>query len=170
MWKVRPWHHQQAHGGDGLIHLRHRRQHKPREMPLRNPIRRIRRHQKRLLTTTRNEVLRHKRIVLNPPDRPPLCATPTTNCGRLARVAAPPVLGVSESGPCRRRGGGCATAFTRGCCAKGASVAGVRMVRPRVLAIMFRPRPVVVDCLAAWRPRGAFSGALCCCLVAVELH
>jgi hypothetical protein len=41
---------------------------KPREVILRQPVPDIRRHQERLLTITRDEVLRHPGIVLNPPD------------------------------------------------------------------------------------------------------
>jgi hypothetical protein len=37
-------------------------------MPRRQPLAHIGRHQKRLLTITRDEALSHLRIVLNPPD------------------------------------------------------------------------------------------------------
>ena len=60
----------------------------PRQVILRQPIAQARRHQQDLLTLARQEVLRHQRIVLRPPDDPALCATATSICGALAaRVA-----------------------------------------------------------------------------------
>ena len=50
------------------IHPHDRVQHKPSEVTLRQPIPHIRRHQKRLITITTNEILSHPQMVLNPPD------------------------------------------------------------------------------------------------------
>ena len=50
------------------VHHRHRVDDKPRQVIIRQPIADIRRHQKRLITITRDEVLSHGAIVLNPPD------------------------------------------------------------------------------------------------------
>jgi hypothetical protein len=50
------------------IHLLDRGQHEPRQVVLRQPIAHARRQQQHLLTVTRNEVLRHDRIVQNHPD------------------------------------------------------------------------------------------------------
>jgi hypothetical protein len=47
------------------IHLLHRRQHEPRQMILRQPIPRIRRHQEHLLTITLKKVLGHTQKCLN---------------------------------------------------------------------------------------------------------
>jgi hypothetical protein len=49
------------------IHLRHSIKHKPRQMPLRQPLPQARRHQQRLLAITPQEVLRHARNRLNRP-------------------------------------------------------------------------------------------------------
>jgi hypothetical protein len=46
------------------VHLLDRRQHEPRQMVLRQPLAHIRRHQKRLLTITRDEALAHRQMVL----------------------------------------------------------------------------------------------------------
>jgi hypothetical protein len=59
----------------GQIELRHRVNHKPREVILRQPLTQARRQQQLLLAITRQEVLRHAGIVLITSDRPPLCAT-----------------------------------------------------------------------------------------------
>src|SRR5215211_988094 len=50
------------------IHLGDRVEHEPRQVPLRQPLTQARRQQQLLLAITRDEVLRHHRIVLNPPD------------------------------------------------------------------------------------------------------
>jgi hypothetical protein len=57
------------------IHPLDRVEHKPCQMPLRKPLPDIRRHQKRLITTTTNKVLSHPQMVLNPPDNTELCDT-----------------------------------------------------------------------------------------------
>ena len=54
------------------IHLLDGIDDEPREVTLRQPLADIRRHQKHLLAITRDEVLPHHRIVLNPPDSTPL--------------------------------------------------------------------------------------------------
>lgn len=59
----------------GQIHLRHRVEHKPREIVLRQPLAQRRRHQKGLLTVTLDEVLSHREIVLADPDGGGVCAT-----------------------------------------------------------------------------------------------
>ena len=59
----------------GQIHHANGVDHKPREMLLRQPLTRIRRQKKRLLTIGRQEVLGHAQIVLNPPDNTTLYAT-----------------------------------------------------------------------------------------------
>jgi hypothetical protein len=73
------------------LHLLDRRQHEPRQMILRQPLPNIRRHQKRLLTITRDEALTHCQMVLNPPDNTRLTRQPrvlaallaaTTRCAR----------------------------------------------------------------------------------------
>jgi len=51
----------QVHLGDGV-------EHEPREVLLRQLLTQARRQQQLLLTITRDEVLRHHRIVLSPPD------------------------------------------------------------------------------------------------------
>ena len=51
--------------------------HKPRQMPLGQPLAQTRRQQQLLITITRKEVLRHPRMVLTTPDGPALCATAT---------------------------------------------------------------------------------------------
>jgi hypothetical protein len=68
------------------IHLLDGLDHKPREMPFRQPLAHIRRHQKRLLAITSDEALSHHGIVLNPPD--------VTRLTRQPRVA-PALLLVS---------------------------------------------------------------------------
>src|SRR5918995_1057363 len=59
------------------IHLRDRVEHEPREMPFRQPLAHVRRHQKRLRAITPDEVLPHRGSLLNPPDSTTLCATAT---------------------------------------------------------------------------------------------
>jgi hypothetical protein len=49
------------------MHLFHRRQNEPRQMAIRQPIPRVRGHQERLLTITRQEVHSHTQKCLNPP-------------------------------------------------------------------------------------------------------
>src|SRR3954451_22765213 len=57
----------------GEVHPFDRLNHKPREVPLGQPVAHVRRQQKALLTIRRQEVLAHTGIVLTAPDRPPLC-------------------------------------------------------------------------------------------------
>jgi hypothetical protein len=60
------------------LHLGDRVNHKPRQMIGRQPLPHIGRKQQPLLTTTLNEVLRHARRVINPPDRNPFVRQPRT--------------------------------------------------------------------------------------------
>src|SRR5215211_4321816 len=60
------------------IQLPHGLQNEPRQVALGQPIARVRRHQKRLLTITPDEVLRHAQQSLNRPGQTGVCATPTT--------------------------------------------------------------------------------------------
>jgi len=60
----------------------------PRQTPSRKPIPRIRRHQKRLLTITRQKVVGHTQSVLTTPNRPPVYATPTVHCRRVVAAGA----------------------------------------------------------------------------------
>jgi len=53
------------------LHLRDGVDDKPRQMVLRQPLPDIGRHQKRLITITRDEALSHHQMVLNPPDSTP---------------------------------------------------------------------------------------------------
>ena len=46
------------------VHPRHRVEHKPRKVPLRQPIPHVRRQQERLITVTTNEVQSYPGIVL----------------------------------------------------------------------------------------------------------
>ena len=56
------------------VHRRHSVDDEPRQMPLRQPLPQARRQQQLLITTTRDEVLRHPEMVLTAPDGPaPLC-------------------------------------------------------------------------------------------------
>jgi hypothetical protein len=50
------------------VHLADGVDDKPREMPRREPLADVGRHQKRLLAITRDEALAHPEMVLNPPD------------------------------------------------------------------------------------------------------
>jgi hypothetical protein len=50
------------------IHLLNRVDHEPREVPFRQPLADVGRQQKRLLTITRDESLRHRGILFNRPD------------------------------------------------------------------------------------------------------
>jgi hypothetical protein len=52
----------------GEIHLLNHRDHKPREVILRQPLIQTRRHQERLIAITPQEALRHTDILLTPPD------------------------------------------------------------------------------------------------------
>ncbi|MEO8967319.1 MAG: hypothetical protein ABI355_06880 [Solirubrobacteraceae bacterium] len=54
------------------VHLIDRRDHKPRQMILRQPLPQRRRQQERLLTIRFDEILGHPRSQLTKPDRPPL--------------------------------------------------------------------------------------------------
>jgi hypothetical protein len=55
------------------IHLRDRVDHKPREVPLGQPVTDVGRQQKCLVPIARQEVLAHAGILLTAPDSPPLC-------------------------------------------------------------------------------------------------
>ena len=55
-------------------------EHEPRKMVSGQPIAQARRQQQLLLAITRDEVLRHPGIVLNPPDDTPTYATATGDC------------------------------------------------------------------------------------------
>ena len=68
----------------GQIHLLNSVEHEPRQVLLRQPLPQARRQQQLLLTITRDEVLRHRRIVLNPPDATPVCATPSAKAALFA--------------------------------------------------------------------------------------
>jgi hypothetical protein len=59
------------------INLLYRLDHEPRQMILRQPLPQRRRHQKRLLTTTFNEILSHPAIPQHPPDAKALRASLT---------------------------------------------------------------------------------------------
>jgi hypothetical protein len=76
------------------IHLRDRVDDKPRQMPRRQPLTDVRRHQKRLLTITRDKALTHHQMVLNPPDDTPTYATATreSDSVRSRRRGATPRL------------------------------------------------------------------------------
>ena len=70
------------------VHLGHGVDDKPREVPRRQPLADIGRHQKRLLAITRDKALAHHRMVLNPPDDTPTYATATGESGSVRRVRA----------------------------------------------------------------------------------
>src|SRR3954453_8144720 len=57
------------------IHLGHGVDHKPGEVPGRQPLTDVGRHQERLLAITRDKALAHHEMVLNPPDDTPTYAT-----------------------------------------------------------------------------------------------
>src|SRR4051794_27061273 len=59
------------------VHLRDRVDDKPRQMPRRQPLADVGRHQERLLTVASDEALSHPGRLLNPPDRTPTYATAT---------------------------------------------------------------------------------------------
>src|ERR1039458_2936038 len=64
--------------------------HEPRQVILRQPITRVRRHQERLLTIARQEVHSHALKCLNLLGRtPPVCATPTVHVDSV-RFGGPP--------------------------------------------------------------------------------
>jgi hypothetical protein len=63
------------------IHLRHGVDHKPRKVPLGQPLAQTRRQQQLLLTITHKEVLGHNPIVLTARTTPPVCATATMQSG-----------------------------------------------------------------------------------------
>ena len=63
------------------IQRRHGVDHEPRQMPLGQPLTQTRRQQQVLITITREEVLRHPRMVLTTPDGAALCATATMQTG-----------------------------------------------------------------------------------------
>jgi hypothetical protein len=58
------------------VHLLDGLDHKPRQVVLGQPLAQRRRHQKRLLTSTLDEVEGHGRIVFAPPDGPPFVRQP----------------------------------------------------------------------------------------------
>jgi hypothetical protein len=62
------------------IHVGHGVDDKPGEVPRRQPLADIGRHQERLLAITRDKALAHREIVLNPPDDTPTYATATGDC------------------------------------------------------------------------------------------
>src|SRR5215207_9366285 len=59
------------------VHLADGVEHEPREVALGQPLAQARRQQQLLLAITRDEVLRHHRMVLTTADRPGVCATPS---------------------------------------------------------------------------------------------
>jgi hypothetical protein len=67
------------------VHLSDRVDDKPRQMPRRQPLTDVGRHQKRLLAITSNKALAHHEMVLNPPDDTPTYATASPGCSRLRR-------------------------------------------------------------------------------------
>src|SRR5918999_1954700 len=71
------------------VHLADGVDHKPRQVPLGQPLTDIGRHQERLLAITRDEALAHREMVLNPPDDTPTYATAsgTSNSGAGKRAA-----------------------------------------------------------------------------------
>jgi hypothetical protein len=90
-------------------------------MLARQPFTKARRQQQLLLTITRDEVLRHREIVLNPPDATAVCATPSAQSSTLPAAIRPlarcalavwgllaiVIIGtIAESLPRRRRRGG----------------------------------------------------------------
>jgi hypothetical protein len=70
------------------IHLRHRVDNKPREVPWRQPLADVGRHQKRLLAITRDKALAHHQMVLNAPDDTPTYATASRDGISEATVSA----------------------------------------------------------------------------------
>jgi hypothetical protein len=70
------------------IHLADGVDDKPREVPLRQPLANIGRHQKRLLAITRDKALAHHEMVLNPPDDPAICDSHTRKRKPLRRRLA----------------------------------------------------------------------------------
>src|SRR4051794_38920171 len=58
------------------IHRRHRLDHEPREVILRQPLPHIRRHQERLLAITRDKARTHTGILVNAPDDPTYATAP----------------------------------------------------------------------------------------------
>jgi hypothetical protein len=88
------------------IHLRHGVDHKPRQMPLGQPLAQARRQQQLLLTITRKEVLGHNRIVLTAPDdTTPLCATATTKGGSAALTHGAPAARSKQKPSAEQRAG-----------------------------------------------------------------
>ena len=80
------------------IHLAHRVQHEPREVPRRQPLTHVGRHQKRLITITRDETLSHHQMVLNPPDDTPTYAT-ASGTRDSGGDPVPPLLRTESGGP-----------------------------------------------------------------------
>ncbi len=82
------------------IHLADGVDDEPREVPFRQPLSDIGRHQKRLLSITRDEALAHHRIVLNASDGTPTYATASTRSESAAARRIEDVLGKARS--CRQ--------------------------------------------------------------------
>jgi hypothetical protein len=80
------------------IHLRDRVDHKPREVPLGQPVANIRRQEKRLLAIRRKEVLAHHQIVLTRPDGPLHATATMERDSEPARGANCSVLDPFDSG------------------------------------------------------------------------
>jgi hypothetical protein len=72
----------------GQIERRDRVDDKPRQVILRQPLAQAGRQQQLLLAITRQEVLRHARIVLTAPDRPTLSVTGLNECGTRGLTAS----------------------------------------------------------------------------------
>ena len=70
------------------VHLRHRVEHVPRQVVLRQPLPQRRRHQESLIQIHSNEVLSHPKMVIARPDRPPVYETASQQSER----APDPVL------------------------------------------------------------------------------
>src|SRR3954451_20491904 len=71
------------------VQLRHRVDDKPRQVPRRQPLADVGRHQKRLLAITSDKALAHREIVLNPPDGTRTYATAT--CQSIGEVTPGPL-------------------------------------------------------------------------------
>jgi hypothetical protein len=80
------------------IHHRHGVDDEPRQMVLRQPLPNVRRQQERLLTITRQEVLRHARNPLKPAGQQALCATASGESSRAPLASTPPLHGGTRPG------------------------------------------------------------------------
>ena len=78
------------------IHLLDSVDHEPREVLIRQPLPDVRRHQKRLLSITRDKALAHHGMVLNPPD-----GTPTYATASLTSVSASSMRSLAIASPWR---------------------------------------------------------------------